>query len=224
MITLNGISKNLREPNLQWRPLFQELEFQLRDDDRSVAIVGRSGSGKTTLLRMIAGLDTNYDGEYLIDGVAVARTPAAMAAIRREHIGFVTQHYDLLPDRTVLNNVVFGCAKRADTLNIARASLARVGLAGFERHRVSRLSGGEAQRVAIARALTKQPRVILADEPTGALDESTESELLSLFDELADQGTHFVVATHSAKVAGWCQRTLAIHGGRLVTAEAGDVS
>lgn len=222
MIELRAIRKTLREADGQARTLFDGLDLSVGEEERSVAIMGRSGSGKSTLLRMLAGLDLDYSGDYRFHGEELTRTPDAMADFRLRNIGIVTQHYDLLSDRNVLQNVVFGAPDRRGAAVRAQRCLTQVHLDGFARKKVTRISGGEAQRVAIARALVKQPAVILADEPTGALDEGTEDRVLALFEELQHLGTRFVIATHSSRVAAACDRVLTISGHRLTrTADTG---
>ncbi|MDO4888723.1 MAG: ATP-binding cassette domain-containing protein [Actinomycetaceae bacterium] len=228
MISLSDIRKEFRESGGQVRVIFDGMDFSVGDGAASVAVLGRSGSGKTTLLRMLAGLDIDYSGSYEHDGEALRKTDAAMAAFRRETIGYISQHYDLLADRNVAANVALALGSggrrggRAEKVTralraekIARA-LEMVGLGGFEKKRVRQLSGGEAQRVAIARALAKDASIILADEPTGALDEATEDDILALFDDLQERDVTFVIATHSPKVAARCARRLEIRQQRLV--------
>jgi putative ABC transport system ATP-binding protein len=216
MIRLQSISKIIREPNGTTRPLFAGLSFMLGDDDGSVAVLGRSGSGKSTLLRILSGLDIDYDGTYFVDSVPLTRSPDAMARHRLANIGVVTQGYDLLPDRSALENVRLGAVRRAGSGIAALRALEAVGLSHLARKRPQHLSGGEAQRVAIARALVKEPSVLLADEPTGALDEDTEGEVLQLFARLQATGTQLVIATHSERVANSCARRLRIQDHALV--------
>ncbi|RWZ79674.1 ABC transporter ATP-binding protein [Glutamicibacter sp. HZAU] len=208
MIDLRDVQKQVIEPNGASRTLFRSVDFSLGHHEKSVSLAGRSGSGKSSLLRILAGLDTQYSGEYYFDGQKVERSISVMAKLRRKHIGYVTQHYDLLRDRNVLANVIFAQPKHPNLVAEASKCLEMVGLSGFERKKSSRLSGGEAQRVAIARAIVKRPDVILADEPTGALDEATEDSILELFGHLQDQGTKFIIATHSKKVMSSCDRAL----------------
>jgi len=215
-LELTNVSKTIREPNGELRSLFDGLRFVVGAADSSVALLGRSGSGKSTLLRMLAGLDLDYDGSYLFDDQRLVRSPAAMARHRLERIGVVTQSYDLLPDRTVLANLVLGAVERAGATARAAECLEFVGLAGHERRRPGSLSGGEAQRIAIARAMMKRPSVVLADEPTGALDEDTETQVLELFERAQAAGSTFVIATHSDRVAERCDRRFRIVDRRLV--------
>lgn len=207
-IDLTSVGKDITEANGEVRELFFDLEFSLPDVPTSVAIMGRSGSGKTSLLRILAGLDPRYSGEYYFDDEEVGRDPLKLARLRWTSIGYVTQHFDLLNDRSVLRNVMFGCPDRRIAKALSLECLERVGIASLANKRVNRLSGGESQRVAIARALAKQPRVLLADEPTGALDAETEEHILNVFEGVKSAGTSLVVATHSDKVAARCDRTL----------------
>lgn len=216
MIVLRDVSKTITEPDGSTRALFDRLDFDLREDDRSVAVTGRSGSGKSTLLRILAGLDTDFGGTYEHDGHVLERTARRMAAHRLRHIGIVTQDHSLLGDRSVLDNVRLGVPARADSADRAHDALEAVGISHLAGKRPRRLSGGEAQRVAIARAIAKRPAVVLADEPTGALDETTEDDVLALFDRLQQAGTKFVIVTHSERVAQRCGRRLQLQHEKLI--------
>ncbi|MFJ2978595.1 ABC transporter ATP-binding protein [Curtobacterium sp. NPDC087082] len=216
MIRLTSLSKSIRERNGDVRTLFRDLDFDMSASERSVAILGRSGSGKSTLLRILAGLDVDFGGLYSYDGTQLPKSPSSMAAHRLERIGIVTQAYDLLPDRTVAANVAIGCARRRGASARVAEALELVGIDHLASKRPTHLSGGEAQRVAIARAIVKRPSVVLADEPTGALDEGTEEEVLHLFERLQDGGTQFVIVTHSDRVAQRCGRRKRISEYRLV--------
>lgn len=214
-IELRDIDLRVTEPNGRERVIFSGMDFVPGADERSVAILGRSGSGKSTLLRVLAGIKLEYGGTYRYGGGTLDRRSAPMADFRRKTLGFVTQSPTLLPDRNVLQNVLIGHPRRA----AARASecLEWVGLTGFERTRVDRLSGGEAQRVAIARALFSGPELLLADEPTGALDAETETQILRLFERVVESGCRVILATHSERVAEWCDARRTIRDGRLIT-------
>ncbi len=139
-----------------------------------------------------------------------------MAKHRLDHIGIVTQRYDLISDLNVVRNVKLALRGGPSADEEAEKALAAVGLSGFGTKRLRRLSGGEAQRVAIARAIVKAPELLLADEPTGALDEDTENEVLDLFTSLGDSGARLVIATHSTRVADSCDRRLLLEGNQLV--------
>jgi putative ABC transport system ATP-binding protein len=185
-----------------------------------VAIMGPSGSGKSTLMNLLGCLDTPSEGTYLCDGVDVATLDAEQRAIlRRDKIGFVFQGFNLLPRMTALENVAmpmgYANVHRDERLERAHAALAAVGLATRESHRPSELSGGQQQRVAIARALINRPPIMLADEPTGALDSRTGEEILALFKRLQDDGHTVVLITHDPDVAHHCDRIFAMHDGEL---------
>lgn len=216
MIRLASLSKSVRERNGELRTLFRDLDFEMLGAERSVAILGRSGSGKSTLLRILAGTDVDFSGVYSYDGTRLPKKSAGMAHHRLEHIGMVTQAYDLLPDRTVAANVAIGCTQRAGAAARVAESLELVGIGHLARKRPGQLSGGESQRVAIARAIVKRPSVVLADEPTGALDEDTEEAVLDLFQRLQETGTRSVIVTHSDRVAQRCDRRVRISEHRLI--------
>lgn len=185
-----------------------------------VAIMGPSGSGKSTLMNLIGCLDTPSDGTYFCDGIDVATLDAEQLAIlRREKIGFVFQGFHLLPRMTALENVAmplgYAQVPPGERAERARQALAAVGLAERAGHRPSELSGGQQQRVAIARALINQPPILLADEPTGALDSKTGEEILALFKRLRDDGHTVILITHDAEVAAHADRVLVMRDGEL---------
>jgi ABC-type lipoprotein export system ATPase subunit len=185
-----------------------------------VAIIGPSGSGKSTLMNLIGCLDTPSAGTYLCDGVDVATLDAEERAIlRRDKIGFVFQGFNLLPRLSALENVAmplgYANVPRAERLQRAQAALEAVGLGGRTGHRPSELSGGQQQRVAVARALINRPPILLADEPTGALDTHTGEEILRLFKQLQADGHTVVLITHDPDVAAAANRTFVIRDGVL---------
>ena len=190
-----------------------------------VAIMGPSGSGKSTLMNLIGCLDTPSSGRYLCDGEDVATLDAeARARLRRDKIGFVFQGFHLLPRMSALENVALplGYVSVApdERLSKARAALESVGLGERTGHRPSELSGGQQQRVAIARALINEPPILLADEPTGALDSRTGAEILALFKQLQQRGHTVVLITHDADVAAHCDRVVVMRDGRMHEEEA----
>ncbi|HEU4990973.1 MAG TPA: ABC transporter ATP-binding protein [Luteimonas sp.] len=185
-----------------------------------VAIMGPSGSGKSTLMNLIGGLDTPTSGVYECDGVDVATLdPEELAALRRDKIGFVFQGFNLLPRMDALHNVAMplGYARvpHGERLGLAREALEAVGLGERTGHLPSEMSGGQQQRVAIARALINRPPILLADEPTGALDSKTGEEILALFKRLRDEDHTVVLITHDAEVAAHADRTFVMHDGEL---------
>ncbi len=184
-----------------------------------VAVVGHSGSGKTTLLNLMGCLDRPSAGRVLVHGRAIhAAGEAELAAVRRAAIGFVFQQFFLIPTLTVLENVQLPAlfSRRPDRQERARGLLERVGMGHRLHHRPGQLSGGEMQRAAIARSLINDPRILLADEPTGNLDNRNAAVVMDLFQDLHRQGLTVVVVTHNAELARRCTRTVHIEDGRLV--------
>ncbi|MBX0327799.1 ABC transporter ATP-binding protein [Oscillochloris sp. ZM17-4] len=197
------------------------VSFQIRRGE-FVAIVGPSGSGKSTLMNMIGCLDTPTAGSYHLDGLPVERLdPALLAAVRNHKIGFVFQQFHLLARSTALENVALPLAYRggiptSERFERAAAALTRVGLGDRMGHKPQELSGGQQQRVAIARALVSDPALLLADEPTGALDTRTSAEIMGLFADLNRSGMTVVIVTHEPDVARQAHRLLEIRDGHLV--------
>ena len=189
-----------------------------------VAIMGASGSGKSTLMNILGCLDTPTSGSYLLDGVPVQdRDPDALAALRNRRMGFVFQQFNLMPRTSALENVelplLYAGVRQPERSRRALAALQRVGLADRSSHSPAQLSGGQQQRVAIARALVNEPALILADEPTGALDSETSAEVMQLLDALNRQGITVILVTHEADMAAWARRRLLFKDGRLVADE-----
>ena len=191
----------------------------------TVAIVGPSGSGKTTLLGLLAGLDDPTTGEVWLGDTALnGLSEDARAALRRRWLGFVFQSFQLLPALTALENVMLPLelAGASDPAGRARSWLERVGLGARLGHYPKQLSGGEQQRVAIARAFSGEPRVLMADEPTGNLDETTGLEIADVMFRLnRERGTTLVLVTHDAHLAERCVRRLSLDSGRLIGDETG---
>jgi putative ABC transport system ATP-binding protein len=187
-----------------------------------VAIMGPSGSGKSTLMNLIGALDVPTRGDLVFDGLNLSRQePDRLADFRNHTVGFVFQQFNLLAKTSALENVklpLFYSRKNSavDAGEQARACLRRVGLGDRMDHETTQLSGGQQQRVAIARALINQPSVILADEPTGALDTKTSLEILDLFRQLNDSGITVIVVTHDPEVADESKRSLLFRDGRIV--------
>ncbi len=184
------------------------------------AIVGPSGSGKSTLMNLIGCLDTPTAGRVLLDGQDVSEMDEEqLAAVRNSKVGFVFQTFNLLPRLNVVENVMtplqYARVPLAERRQRAIAALERVGLADRLRHKPAELSGGQQQRAAIARALVTRPALILADEPTGALDTDTGRAILELFSEINAEGRTMVMVTHDPDVSGVCRRVVHLRDGRL---------
>jgi len=186
-----------------------------------VAIRGPSGSGKSTLMNIIGCLDRPDEGRYLLEGEDVSRlSKNRLAEIRNRRIGFVFQTFNLLPRMSALENVELPqhYAGRSDAKKRAIEALRIVGLADRMHHEPSQLSGGQRQRVAIARAIVNDPAMLLADEPTGALDSKTGEEILALFKELNEQGRTIILVTHDAAVAAHCDWEVFLRDGKIADA------
>ena len=197
-----------------------------------VTIIGPSGSGKSTLMNLIGCLDTADSGTYLLNGKPIRKyREKQLAEVRSKQIGFIFQGFNLLPKLSALENVelpmIYQGVRATERKKRAVAALERVGLGGRMKHRPNQLSGGQQQRCAIARAITVNPSLILADEPTGNLDQKTGREILNIFDELHQAGNTIVLITHDPKVARCGQRMIRIEDGRLYEpkeADADDLS
>jgi putative ABC transport system ATP-binding protein len=186
-----------------------------------IAIRGRSGSGKSTLMHLLGLLERPDRGRYALNSREVAgMSEDARASIRSEDIGFIFQLPALLPRMSALENVelplVYAGVRRQERRRRAETALERVGLAARSHHAPNQLSGGEQQRVVIARALVNDPALILADEPTGALDSRTSDEIMSLFEALHREGRTIILVTHAAEVADRAERQITLHDGRIV--------
>jgi len=202
--------------------ILDDVSFSV-DHGESIAVVGASGSGKTTLLGLLAGLDRPTSGDVYIDGAALSQLDEdACAALRQRLLGFVFQSFQLLPALTALENVMLPLelAGAADAQKSARTWLERVGLARRVTHYPRQLSGGEQQRVAIARAFSGEPKLLMADEPTGNLDGATGVEVVDLMFRLnREHGTTLLLVTHDVNLAARCARRLSLAAGRLVADE-----
>lgn len=190
------------------------------DEGEFLAVLGPSGSGKSTLMNIIGCLDTPTSGDYILHGRRIADQDAkALARIRNREIGFIFQSFQLLPRMDALHNVelplVYSGMPGGERLTRAGQMLERVGLEDKMRHYPNQLSGGQQQRVAIARALATNPTMLLADEPTGALDQKTGKQVMQLFQELNDEGRTIIMITHDPHIAGYANRIVRILDGEL---------
>ena len=193
-----------------------------------VAIIGPSGSGKSTLMNMIGCLDVPTDGECWIEGIAVSKMKDnELADLRNKKIGFIFQQYNLLTKLTALENVelplIYRGLSQTERSKIAKDALKRVGLEDKTHHKPSELSGGQQQRVSIARALSSKPSLILADEPTGALDSKSGIEIMQMLHELHEEGNTIVLITHDLNIARQAERIVTIKDGKIVSDEDNSV-
>ncbi|MBC7823362.1 MAG: ABC transporter ATP-binding protein [Candidatus Parcubacteria bacterium] len=222
MIRMEGITQTFHLEGIDL-PVLKQIDLSI-DEGEYVAIMGTSGSGKSTLMNIIGCLDRPTSGVYILDGRDLTTLDDdELADIRNQYIGFVFQQFNLLPRLTALENVmlpmIYADVPRSQRLTAATESLTKVGLSDRLTSRPSQLSGGQQQRVAIARALVNHPALVLADEPTGALDSKTSQEIMALLTELNQQGTTIVVVTHDASVAAQTKRTIEMVDGVIVEAE-----
>lgn len=200
-------------------PVLKHVSLDV-EEGQYIAIMGPSGSGKTTLMNLIGCLDVPTSGEYLLDGQNISREKdAKMAEIRNRFIGFVFQQFNLLPKMTALDNVALpllyaGVGKKERRARAAEA-LKKVGLEDRMKFLPNQLSGGQCQRVAIARAIVGNPRLLLADEPTGALDSKSGTQIMELFKQLNDEGMTIVMITHEQSIADCAQKIYYILDGEL---------
>lgn len=219
MITMKGINKGymLGEERL---PILKDISFSV-DKGEYVAILGPSGSGKTTLMNIIGCMDVMDSGEYYLDGMPIHETlEDDLTEVRNRKIGFIFQNYQLIPTYNVMQNIVMPLLMRGLTYEEAEQQcIETVRLLGLEEriaHKPSELSGGQKQRVSIARALVGHPSILLADEPTGALDQSSGRDVLKLFRELNEMGNTIVMITHDLSVAQSAKRIVRIVDGKLI--------
>ena len=220
MVKLKNIVKIYNPEKANEFEALHGISAEIKDGEM-VAVIGKSGAGKSTLLHILACIDSYQDGEYSIDGAVVKDlSEREYAKIRNEKIGMVMQDFALVEDFTALENVMiplnFSRRKVRGKKEKALAALRSVGIEELAKKPCSKLSGGQKQRVAIARAIVNEPAMILADEPTGALDSKTSEEIMELFRSLNEQGRTVVIVTHDPKVAEQCERVIEISDGRIV--------
>lgn len=218
MIIMKAINKGymLGEERL---PILKDINFSVKKGEY-VAILGPSGSGKTTLMNIIGCMDVMDSGEYYLDGMAIHETKEDdLTEVRNQKIGFIFQNYQLIPTYNVMQNIVMPLLMRGMTYREAEEqcvdTVKLLGLDNRISHKPNELSGGQKQRVSIARALVGRPAILLADEPTGALDQSSGRDVLRLFRELKEMGNTIVMITHDLSVAQSAERIVRIVDGRL---------
>ncbi|AKP75793.1 Macrolide export ATP-binding/permease protein MacB [Priestia megaterium Q3] len=202
-------------------PILKDINLKIYDGE-FVAIMGPSGSGKSTLMNIIGCLDRASSGSYLLNEQEISTySDEQLAKVRNIHIGFVFQQFQLLPRLTAVENVelpmVYAGVSRKERRARAEAALAKVGLSERMKHLPSELSGGQKQRVAIARSIVNNPTLILADEPTGALDTKTSADIMEQFSKLNADGTTVVVITHEPEVAEYTSRTVIVRDGKVLS-------
>jgi len=222
MISLKDITKTYHLGAIDV-PVLKHVDLSIALGEY-VAIMGTSGSGKSTLMNIIGCLDRPSSGQYFLAGTNLTTlNDDELADIRNQYIGFVFQQFNLLPRLTSLANVmlpmIYADVSRSQRLEQATEALAQVGLSDRLQNRPNQLSGGQQQRVAIARALVNHPALVLADEPTGALDSKTSQEIMDLLTELNKQGTTLVIVTHDANVAARTKRVIQMVDGVIIEQE-----
>ena len=225
MIRLTNVTKSYQTRKKPPVQVLHSVSLHIPEGSYT-AFVGPSGSGKSTLMNILGCLDLPTEGEYLLDGENVSRmTPPEMTRVRKEKIGFVFQGYQLMNRLTAEENVAFPLMLRGmekeKRLEEARRMLSRVGLEGREKHLPRELSGGQQQRVALARALIAKPRLLLCDEPTGALDEESRDGILQMLENLYREGHTIVLITHDQSVAHRAGRRYRVADGHVLAMEAG---
>jgi putative ABC transport system ATP-binding protein len=222
MIRLRRVSK-IYQVGTQVVPALRSIDLDINDGE-FIAIMGPSGSGKSTLMNIIGCLDRPTDGAYQLDGVLVSKlSDAQLAKVRNRRLGFVFQSFNLLPRMSAVDQVALPLAYRGamNRKRVAMAALAMVGLTNRAHHKPTQLSGGQQQRVAIARALVGNPTIILADEPTGALDTKTSHEVMEIFRQLNEQrGITIAFVTHEPEVANYTRRIVSFRDGEIVADRA----
>lgn len=220
MMKLSNITKVYKNGSLEVSVL-NDIDLEVEDGE-FIAIMGPSGSGKSTLMNIIGFLDTPTSGTYELNGEQVeAVDEKQLAKLRNEYVGFVFQQFFLLPRQTALKNtetplIYAGLSKKEERKERAIDMLTKVGLADRINHLPNQLSGGQKQRVAIARALVNNPKLILADEPTGALDTKTSKQIMELLVELNEEGKTIIIVTHEEEIAAYADRIIRLRDGVIM--------
>ena len=218
MLELKNIYKNYTQGKMDV-PVLKDISLSV-DEGEYVAIMGPSGSGKTTLMNIIGCLDSPTSGEYILEGKDISQSSDnKLSDVRLHSIGFVFQSFYLLSRQSALENValplLYAGVRRKERLEIARKALERVGLGDRVNFKPTQLSGGQCQRVAIARAIVNNPKVLLADEPTGALDTKSGEQIMEIFQKLNEEGVTIVMITHDGNIAKNASRIVKILDGQL---------
>lgn len=218
ILELKDICKDYRQDKLVI-PVLKNISFEMEEGEY-VAVMGPSGSGKTTLMNIIGCLDQATSGTYLFDGEDMGScTENRMSDIRLSKIGFIFQNFELLPRQSAIDNVslplIYKGMPKNDRKDLASSALERVGLSDRVNFKPTQLSGGQKQRVAIARAMVNHPKILLADEPTGALDSTSGSQIMELFHKLNEEGISILMITHDQQIASYADRKIEIKDGVL---------
>ena len=220
MIEISNVTKTYNPKKSNEFTALKNISLVINDGEMA-AIIGKSGAGKSTLLHILACIDSYQSGEYRLGGTLVKKLSEKKSArIRNEKIGLVMQDFALVEDFSALENVLlplnFARKKKPNRREKAMNALKSVGMEEFAKKPVNKLSGGQKQRVAIARAIVNEPSLILADEPTGALDTKTSAEIMAVFKKLNESGKTVVIVTHDLKIAEQCSRIIEISDGKII--------
>lgn len=220
MIKLTNIKKIYNKGKVNEFEALHDVSLTINNGEM-VAIIGKSGAGKSTLLHIIACIDSYEYGKYIIDDTLVKKlSEKKLADIRNSKIGMVMQDFALVDDFSCIENVMlpldFAIKKKSNKQELAINALKSVGMDSMAKKSVNKLSGGQKQRVAIARAIVNEPSIILADEPTGALDTKTAAEIMKVFHELNDKGHTVIIVTHDPEIANQCNRIIEISDGKII--------
>lgn len=218
MIKLEHISKSYTLGNEKIKAL-DDINLTIKEGE-FVSIIGPSGSGKSTLMNIIGLLDTEHAGKYYLDNKEISKlNDNELSILRSKSIGFVFQHFNLLPKLTAIENVMVPLLYQGYTekeaYNLSKEALKKVNLSHRLNHLPNELSGGQMQRVSIARAIVSKPKLILADEPTGAVDTKTGEEIIKIFEELNNNGQTIILITHDLNIASHAKRTISIQDGKI---------